>query len=137
MTINVKVGDTVRAWKWVYDRDYSTEGVVEALSEDHGRRFAKINNDYYEVENDGLTNSFEIIRVVDPATDKQIAYLKDLGWEGNPQTLRKGEASDLIEERKRWIGAVGACHYCGGPAFGWGFFDERACPECGGPERKY
>ena len=24
------------------------------------------------------------------------------------------------------------CHYCGGPAAGFGFFDEPACTECGG-----
>lgn len=24
------------------------------------------------------------------------------------------------------------CHYCGMPATGFGFFDEPACPDCGG-----
>lgn len=28
--------------------------------------------------------------------------------------------------------AVGWCHYCGQPAYGWGFFDEPACNQCGG-----
>ncbi len=64
------------------------------------------------------------------ATEKQMAYLNDLGYTGG--ALTKSQASREIESLKAWQGAVGACHYCGAPAYGWGFFDEPACSQCGG-----
>lgn len=60
----------------------------------------------------------------DPPTQKQIDRLKSLGCKGKPQT--KGEASKLIDQ------LTPACHYCGQPATGFGFFDEPACRQCGG-----
>lgn len=66
------------------------------------------------------------------ATDKQMAYLKDLGYTG--EILSKSQASDKINELKAWENAVGACHYCGAPAGGFGFFDEPACAQCGGKD---
>jgi hypothetical protein len=64
----------------------------------------------------------------DPATEKQIAKIRELG--GDPSTVTtKGEASDLIES------LVPSCHYCGQPATGFGFFDEYVCHDCGGPAK--
>ena len=70
-------------------------------------------------------------KVNDLATEKQINYLALLNYKGrNP--ISKTEASQFIQSQKEWKNAVGACHYCGQPAFGWGFFDEPACNQCGG-----
>ena len=56
-----KKGDTVKVWKWVYDKGYSTEGVVESVGTDNGRRWLKVNGDYYEDAND-MTNKCEVIK---------------------------------------------------------------------------
>jgi hypothetical protein len=45
-------------------------------------------------------------------------------WRDDPAT--KGEASDLVDRLQP------SCHYCGGRATSFGFFDEPVCPECGG-----
>ncbi len=57
----VNIGDTVKVWKSVMYREYSTEGVVEAVQTDRfGDQLAKINGDWYKMAND-LENKFEII----------------------------------------------------------------------------
>lgn len=61
----------------------------------------------------------------DPVTQRQLDYLKSLGYNG-PAPKTKGEASDLIDQN------TPSCHYCGGKATGFGFFDEPVCKECGG-----
>lgn len=60
-------------------------------------------------------------------TERQMAYLIDLGYVGGP--LTKSQASAEIDRLKN---SVGSCHYCGMPANSWGFFDEPVCRECGG-----
>lgn len=61
----------------------------------------------------------------DPATQKQLDKIGTLGGETMGITT-KGQASDLIDS------LIPSCHYCGMPATGFGFFDERVCAECGG-----
>lgn len=57
----VNIGDTVKAWKSVMYREYSTEGVVKAVTVDQfGDQLAKINNGWYRVAND-LENKFEVV----------------------------------------------------------------------------
>ena len=126
--MDVKIGDTVRVWKFVYDREYEGQGRVEMITDD-GHIF--VDGDYYRPIND-LMNKCEIISVVDPATQKQIDYLRALGWNGDEQTLRKSIASAEIDQRKLYKNAIGSCYYCGGPANGFDFFGELACAECGG-----
>ncbi len=43
------------------------------------------------------------------------------------------DASDIKNHRPyNSIAPMFQCHYCGGPAIGFGPFDEPACRECGG-----
>lgn len=131
----VELGDQIKAWKWVMYREYEITGKVIQITDDLGDQIAKIEDetghtDWYRNAN-GLTEKFEIISRANPATDRQMAYLRDLGYDG-PANLTKEEASTKIDRLKAWKGSVGACHYCGSPAFGWGFFDEPACGQCGG-----
>lgn len=65
-SINVKIGDVVKAWKYVYYKEYSVVGTVEEIREEHGERTVKIRPigsgpiDYYRVRND-YENRFKII----------------------------------------------------------------------------
>ena len=42
------------------------------------------------------------------------------------------EPFQRVYEASKHQGQLGTCHYCGRPAYGWGFFDEPVCKQCGG-----
>ncbi len=77
----------------------------------------------------GGYNNVELCSAPERATEKQVAYLHDLGYTGDVN-LSKKLASKLIDKLKS--ASQPACHYCGMPATGHGFFGEPACSECGG-----
>jgi hypothetical protein len=60
--MNVQIGDTVKVWKWVYDKEYRTEGIVEATQPE--KNLIKVNGDWYVAENDlYIGNGFEVVNV--------------------------------------------------------------------------
>lgn len=87
----------------------------------------------YQVKmNDGenywmTEDSVELVEKSNPATDRQISYLRDLGYT-DTNLISKTEASAKIDDLK----LIDSCHYCGQPANTFGFFDEPVCEECGG-----
>lgn len=135
MTVNV--GDRVQAWKYVMGREYSITGTVKSISAYAGDQVALIvdddgDSDYYNVASD-LENRMTVIEQatpLNPATSRQIAYLRDLGVADVPANLSKSQASRMIDEAKS--AQQPSCHYCGMPATSAGFFDEPICSECGG-----
>jgi hypothetical protein len=126
----IKVGDTVEVTKFVLDTWYHASGTVEQVTNDG----IKVNGDWYYARTD-YTNKCNVLAVVDPATEKQVAYLKTLGWQGDYNTLRKSQASFEIDDIKAQGGTgtgTGSCHYCGQRATNFGFFGEPVCKGCGG-----
>lgn len=104
-------------------------GPIRTLLDDQGG-WAEINLSMYGLEFLPL-RCLRLIPSDEPAaTSRQMAYLKDLGYEG--VAISKSEASQKINELKSWKNAAGACHYCGAPAQNFGFFGELACGQCGG-----
>lgn len=76
--MNVQIGDTVKVWKWVYDKDYQTEGIVEKVDTDNiGRNLVKVNGDWYEATNDE-TNKCKVLR----AGENHIHAPQKLEWGG-------------------------------------------------------
>jgi hypothetical protein len=61
--MKIGVGDKVRVWKWAYDREYSTTGIVEKVqpSNTRGDQSIYVNGDWYGNAND-LENKCEIIK---------------------------------------------------------------------------
>lgn len=52
--IKVSVGDKIRVWKFVYDTDYNTEGIVEKVepSNNRGNQSLYVNGDWWGNAND-------------------------------------------------------------------------------------
>ncbi len=66
--MNISVGDTVRVWKFVYDREYSTTGTVEKIDIDRVRgQMVRVNGDWYVAANDDM-HKCEIVKQFTPAT---------------------------------------------------------------------
>ncbi len=96
MNMTIKAGDKVEVSKWVCGKFYSAAGIVEQVTDE----YIKVAGDWWKPVND-FENKCTLISVIDPATDKQIAYLIALDWQGNYDTLRKSQASfeiDIIKE---------------------------------------
>jgi len=96
MSITIKAGDQVEVSKFVYGKFYSAAGIVEQVANE----YIKVAGDWWKAIND-YENKCTLTSVIDPATDRQIAYLIALDWQGNYDTLRKSQASfeiDIIKE---------------------------------------
>ena len=104
---NFRTGDRVRGQRVVYDEYKTYEGTVTGVK--------KIG---YK-EGDGTPGETGYLDIrEDTGHDNWVSDdIKLISRAPEPQLPRN---------------AVGWCHYCGQPAYGWGFFDEPACGQCGG-----
>jgi hypothetical protein len=75
--MNVQVGDTVKVWKWVYDREYGDTGIVEQVIDDNRGRSIKVNGDWYQATNDDM-NKCKVVRT----GEKHIHAPQKLEWGG-------------------------------------------------------
>ena len=98
-------GDHVKGRRIVYDSWVEIQGVVTSV------------------------DKFQVGGVTDDALIYVVGSDGFAEWFGFGQILdhRKPEPAKLPLG-----GACGWCHYCGQPAYSFGFFDEPTCPECGG-----
>lgn len=119
----------------IYDewREATVNTLIGDCEPNPGRELVEVRSPWFECgwEMFDAEDVYPVPSYEELATERQMAYLKDLGYDG-PETITKSQASTKIDSLKEWKTAVGACHYCGSPAHGFGFFDEPACAQCGG-----
>lgn len=112
--VPVRLGDHVRGERFIFDEWEIIEGLVTKI-------------DPYYAGND-LKARLTLITETGDETwldfDKKLEIITSP--QPKPQTKPQPEPARL----PAW--AVGWCHYCGGAANTFGFFDEPVCRECGG-----
>ncbi len=86
----MQIGDTVTATKFVYDTCYEESGIVQSIN----GRLVQVNGDWFDPSVDEVT----LVSPVDPITPKQAAFLRRLGYTQDTTAMRKGVASQLIND---------------------------------------
>jgi hypothetical protein len=110
MNSEYKEGDRVigiSSWYRLTGNGYSVD---TASDETDGRRFE---GQVIAVQQDGI--------IVETSNGILCVYPEEIHHHEHPQRSGRPWPKNAME-----------CHYCGMPAYGFGFFDEPACRECGG-----
>jgi hypothetical protein len=119
----------------IYDewREAKVNTLIGDREPNPGRELVELTSPWFECgwEIFDAEDIYPVASFEELATERQMSYLKDLGYDGS-SNITKSQASTKIDSLKEWKNAVGACHYCGSPAYGFAFFDEPACSQCGG-----
>lgn len=107
----IRTGDRVRGSRVIYDTEVTQEGVVIKIDRFSAQRYV---------------DKPERIEMMNVDIRLDNGHTDWIGVDERTQILSRAPEPQLPKN------AVGWCHYCGQPAYGWGFFDEPACGQCGG-----